>query len=140
MKKSSLIPVALSILLSLTITSCKKEKPLSEAIIGKWEVQERTVVIYQNDIKKESRSEFLGTGEMVYQFVDGGTGIYSEDTDDYLFSWTLNGSIITISDLYVDDLVCDVTIDEDTIVLSYKETDNTDATIKYEYFLTAKKV
>jgi hypothetical protein len=140
MKKFSLIPVALSILLSLTITSCKKEKPLSEAIIGKWEVQERTVVIYQNDIKKESHSEFLGTGEMVYQFVDGGTGIYSKDTDDYLFSWTLNGSIITISDLYVDDLVCDVIIDEDTIVLSYKETDNTDATIKYEYFLTAKKV
>lgn len=140
MKKFSFIPVALSILLSLTITSCKKEKPLNEAIIGKWEVIERTVVIYQNDVKQESRSEFLGTGEIIYQFVEGGSGIYYEGTDDYLFSWALNGITVTISDLYVNDMVCDVAIDEGTLVFSYKETDSTDPTIKYEYFITAKKV
>jgi hypothetical protein len=140
MKKFSFIPVALLILLSLTITSCKKEKPLNEAIIGKWEVFERTVVMYQNDIKKESHTEFLGTGEMVYQFVEGGSGIYYEGTNDYLFSWVLNGVTVTISHLYVNDLVTDVNIDGATLVFSYKETDTTDPTTKYEYFLTAKKI
>ncbi|HOU03322.1 MAG TPA: hypothetical protein PK719_07685 [Bacteroidales bacterium] len=85
MKKLNLYPVVFLSLILLTFTSCEKDKPLAEAIIGTWEIQDRTVVVYENGIKKESHTEYLEADEMVFQFVSGGTGIYYEYTPAIMF-------------------------------------------------------
>ncbi len=141
MKKMKLIPVALLIFLSLSISSCNKELPLADAILGTWEVQEKTVLTLRNNVKQESYSDFLSANEEVYQFVKGGSGIYYEDTDDYAFSWTLTNNTLIISDLYVDgDLQLGVLVDGDILVMTYEETDEGDPAIKYEYSLKAYRI
>jgi hypothetical protein len=139
MKKLNIIAGLSMLLIPLAMTSCKKEVPLSEAIIGQWEVQEKTVVIYENDIKKESITDFLGANEEVYQFAEGGTGIYNENGDIVgLFSWTINGNTLTFQG--TDALECSVTVDNDMLIWSYSAVDTQDATIKYDYIITAKKI
>ena len=127
------------LLITLVMTSCKKEVPLSEAIIGQWEVQEKTVIIYENDIKKELITDFLGANEEVYQFAEGGTGIYNENGDIVgLFSWTLNGNTLTFQG--TTDIEYSATIDNDILIWSYSAVDTQDATIKYDFIITAKKI
>lgn len=141
MKKLLIAPLLLLLLpMPLMITSCEKDKPLTEAIIGKWEETERTVVVYDNGVKAESHTEFLNQGNVTYQFVDGGSGIYSEGSDDYIFSWLLDGSTLTIHNLYEADLVCEVVLDGDTLILTYNEANETDPTITYEFITTIKRV
>jgi len=135
MKK--IAPVTL--LLIAILTSCKKDTPIAEAIIGKWEVVSVTQVTYKNNVKKSESTFFLGTDEMAIQFAAGGTGIYYENADVYgTFSWSLEGSTVTIPG--DTDEVWDITIDKDTLVWSYSQTETTDGiTYKYEYFYTAKR-
>jgi hypothetical protein len=139
MKRLILTPLLLLVTLPFLLTSCEKEKPLSEAIIGKWEVTDRTVVVYDDGVKKESHTEFIAPGTITYQFVEGGTGIYTEEPDEYLFSWLLSGSTLTIQELYELDFVTEITIDGDTLALTYEETDEIDTSITYEYIITLKR-
>jgi len=139
MKKLNITAGFLMLLIPLVITSCKKEVPMSEAIIGLWEVQEKTIVIYDDGIKKESITTFLGADEEVYQFAEGGTGIYNENGDIVgLFNWTINGNTLTFQG--TSDLECIITIDDDILTWSYSVADTQDPTISYDYKITAKKI
>jgi len=140
MKKLFLTPLLLLATIPFMMTSCEKDKPLSEAIIGKWEETERTVVIYDNGVKTESHTVFLTQTTITYQFVEGGSGIFSEDTDDYIFSWLLNGSTLTIHNLYETDFISEAVIDGDTLFLTYEEVDDTDPSITYKIIITIKRV
>jgi hypothetical protein len=131
MKKFNLIPVALILLITLTVSSCNKEIPLEDAIIGTWEVQERTVLVLENNIKQESYTEFLEANEEVFQFVEGGSGIFYEFSDNYLFSWTLVNSTLSIIDLFDYTLQSEAIVDGDILIFSYEETDDEDPNVKY---------
>lgn len=122
------------------VTSCKKDPPLSEAIIGKWDVVSVSQVTYKNNVKKNETTFYLGVNEMAIQFAQGGTGIYYENNDVFgTFSWTLNGSTITIPGITTNE-VWDISIDHETLVWTYSQTEATDsANYKYDYFYTAKK-
>jgi hypothetical protein len=126
--------------LLLVLASCEKEKPLEEAIIGKWEVSSITQITYTNDVKKSEFTVFLESGEMGYQFVEGGSGIYNEDEVDHLFSWTLAGSKLTITNLYTEDLVVDARLDGGTLTMANKVPDDQNPANTIEILFTAKKV
>ncbi|MZP56080.1 MAG: hypothetical protein GT600_11590 [Bacteroidales bacterium] len=140
MKKLNLYPVVFLSLILLTFTSCEKDKPLAEAIIGTWEIQDRTVVVYENGIKKESHTEYLEADEMVFQFVSGGTGIYYEYTSNHVFNWALANATLVISNLFEEDLQAELTIDGDVMILSYDETNSQQPSVKYEYYFTGYRV
>jgi hypothetical protein len=131
--------LAVSVLLMSAMVSCKKDTPLDEAIIGQWDVISIQQVTYKDGVKKGESTAFLTAGEMSIQFAQGGTGIYYEDGDVYgIFNWTISGNTLTIPG--DTPTVWDVTIDKNTLIWSYSETEVTDAgTNKYEYFYTAQK-
>ena len=131
MKKFNLIPVTLILLITLTVSSCNKEIPLEDAIIGTWEVQERTVLVLENNVKQESYTEFLEANEEVFQFVEGGSGIFYEFSDNYLFSWTLVNSTLSIIDLFDYTLESEAIVDGDILIFSYEETDGENPDVKY---------
>ena len=140
MKKLILTPVFIISLALLFLTSCEKEKPLSELIIGKWEVEYVTQVIYENNVLKAEYKEYLNENKITMQLVSGGTGIYSESNEDYLFSWTFDGTSITILNLSQDTLVWNLKMDGDKLVWSYNATDSNNTSVTYEYFFTAKRI
>jgi hypothetical protein len=140
MKKLFFVPGALAFALSLTFTSCEKEKPLSETMIGKWEVEYVTELTYKNNVLTSEYKEYIDAGLITLQLVAGGSGIYSHSTDDYLFSWTLNGSSLTIENLSQETLVWDIKMDGDKLVWSFGGINSTDPTITWEDLFTAKRV
>lgn len=140
MKKLKLYPFVFLSLILMTFTSCEKDKPLAEAIIGTWEIQERTIIVYENGIKKESHTEYLEATEMIFQFVSGGTGIYYEYTSNHVFNWALSGANLVISNLDDADLQMRLTIDGDVMVFSYDETDSQQPSVKYEYFFKGYRI
>lgn len=131
MKKFNLIPGALIFLITLTVSSCNKEVPLEDAIIGTWEVQERTVLVLENNVKQESYTEFLEANEEVFQFVEGGSGIFYEFSENYLFSWTLVNSTLSIIDRFDYTIQSEAVVDGDILIFSYEETDYENPNIKY---------
>ena len=137
MKKTKLFPVALLLLIILTITSCNKEVPLAKSIIGIWEVQEETVLVLQNNVKKESYTDYLSADEKVFQFAEGGSGIYYENNEDYPFTYSLASSTLVISNLFVEDLQCQALVDGDVLIMSYEEQDDEDVTVRYQYTIKA---
>jgi hypothetical protein len=139
MKKKIFVPgILLLSILAFTLTSCEKEKPLSELIIGKWDVQTVRIVNYENDVKKSEVLYYLETDEMAIQFADGGTGISYENGDVYgTFHWSLNGSTLVLG----TDTEWSITIDNDVLIWSYTESEVIDnVTHKYEYFYTGQRV
>jgi len=124
----------------LFLISCEKEKPLSEAIIGKWEVVSMQMITFENNVKKAEATVYLEADEMKYQFIDGGSGIFWDEDDDYLFSWTLSGIQVTIGDLYAQDLMVNASVDNDILTWTYKETDPQLPNRTYEYVMTAKRI
>jgi hypothetical protein len=127
-------------ILAILLNSCEKNKPLSEAIIGKWEVTSMTQITFEDNVKKSEVIIYFEANEMAYQFVEGGSGIFFENSDDYLFSWTLSGSQITLSDLYTEDLMVTANIEDDILTWSYKDIDPQDPSKTYEYIMTAKRI
>lgn len=131
--------VFLSLIL-ITFTSCEKDKPLSEAIIGTWEIQEHTIIVYENGIKIESHTQYLKATEKIYQFVSGGAGIYSEFASNYVFNWALSGSNMVISNLFKEDLQVKITIDGKVLVFSYNVIDSEKPSIKHEFFFKGYRI
>jgi hypothetical protein len=129
--------IVLMAAVSLLLSSCEEEKPLNELIIGKWGVQSVKIVEYANTVKKTETTYFLGSDEMALQFAEGGTGISYENGDVLgMFNWSLNGNILTLG----SDTEWIVTIDGDTLVWSYTETEVIEnVTYKYEFFFTATR-
>jgi hypothetical protein len=140
MNNKPAIPGIMILVIFLFLTSCEKGKPLSEAIIGKWEVVSLQQITYENNVKKAEMTVYLGANEMKYQFIDGGSGIFWDKDEDYLFSWTLTGNQITISDLYTEDMVVNASVGDDVLTWSYKETDPQVATKSYEFAMTSNRV
>jgi hypothetical protein len=127
-----------SAILMATVTSCKKDTPLNEAIIGKWDVDSITRVTYQNNVKKDLETVYLVDNEMEFEFAASGSGIYYENSDVYgIFSWTLSGVTLTINGFDPPDW--DITIDKDNLTWTYSEISSEDSTITYEYSYTAKR-
>jgi len=131
--------VFLSLIL-LTFTSCEKDKSLSEAIIGTWEIREHTIIVYENGIKKESHTQYLKATEKIFQFVSGGAGIYYEFASNIVFNWALSGSNMVISNLYTEDLQVKITIDGKVLVFSYNEIDSKEPSIKLEFFFKGYRI
>jgi hypothetical protein len=141
MKKLNPTTCLLLLLLPLAMVSCEKEKPLDEAIIGKWEVQSIRQVNYENDVKVSELIIYSQADEMAIQFAEGGTGIIYENGAIYgVFSWTLDGNTLSLSSS-AEPIEWTVTVDGDTLVWSYIESEVIEnITHKYEFFYTAIKV
>jgi hypothetical protein len=137
-----LIPVTrlFLILLFLGMSSCEKEIPLSEAIIGKWEVQSVRAVTSQAGVKKSETTIYLESEELAVQFADDGAGIWYENGETSgLFDWELSGSTVTIM-FGINSIDWDVEIDGNTLIWSYTDTEVIDqVTYDLEYFYTSKK-
>jgi hypothetical protein len=141
MKRLAFIPGIILVVLPLFMTSCEKDKPLSETIIGKWQVESVMQVNYENNVKKSAVTIFMVSDEMAVQFVAGGTGIMYQSGEIYgTFSWTLNGNTIVLSGGDTE-INWDITVDNDTLVWTYSETETVETVIhRYEYFYSAKRV
>jgi len=134
------IGILIAVILSFTslVTSCKKELPLGEAIIGKWEVTSYKYIIYQNNVRKSEVTIYLEAGEMAIQFAEEGVGIMYEDNQmSGNFTWTLSGSTLTLN-FSNGTFAWDITIDEDILVWSYTESEvEGDINYDYEFFYNA---
>ena len=140
MKNKQVIPGIIITAMLLFLISCEKEKPLGEAIIGKWEVVSMKVITYESNVKKAEATVYLEANEMKYQFIEGGSGIFWDEDEDYLFSWTLSGNQITISELFTEDLVVNASVEDDILTWTYKETDPQVPNKSYEYVMTAERI
>ncbi len=141
MKKLYSLPLASIVILTSLLTSCEKELPLDEAIIGRWEVQSYKYVIYENNVKKSEVTIFMEADEMEIQFAEGGAGLmYEFGQLSGNFSWTLTGN--TVSAQFGDGMYkWEITIEDDTLVWTYNESEvENNITYKYEFFYTAIKV
>jgi hypothetical protein len=137
-KKVISVSVLIISLFVFLLASCEKEKPLSEQIIGKWNVQSIQQVNYENNVKVSETTIFLKTDEYAIQFVDGGSGIqYQDGAIAGAFEWVLTGSIIRITggnNIYN----WTITIDNNTLIWSYTNSEVVNGTTnKYEFFYTA---
>lgn len=140
MRNKQVIPGIMITVMLLFLISCEKEKPLGEAIIGKWEVVSMNQITFESNVKKAELTVYLEANEMKYQFIDGGSGIFWDEDEDFLFSWTLSGSQITISDLYEKDMVVNASVDGGILTWTNKETDPQVPNRSYEYILSAKNI
>ncbi len=138
--KKLIFSTGLLFVIPILFTSCEKEKPLSELMIGKWEVEFITEFRYKNNVLVSELKQYQDAGTIILQFVDGGNGIYSNQTDDYLFSWTLSGSSISIENLSQEILVWDLKMDGDNLVWSYGGTDQEDSSLTWVDYFTAKRI
>ena len=136
------IGILIAVILSFTslVTSCKKELPLGEAIIGKWEVTSYKYIIYQNNVRKSEVTIYLESGEMAIQFAEEGVGImYNDNQMSGNFTWTLSGSTLTLN-FSNGTFTWDITIDEDILVWSYTESEvEGDINYDYEFFYNASR-
>ncbi len=134
------IGILIAVILSFTslVTSCKKELPLGEAIIGKWEVTSYKYIIYQNNVRKSEVTIYLEAGETAIQFAEEGVGImYNDNQMSGNFTWTLSGSTLTLN-FSNGTFTWDITIDEDILVWSYTESEvEGDINYDYEFFYNA---
>jgi len=141
MKRLFFIPGITLIILTSLLTSCKKELPLNEAIIGRWEVDSYKYIIYNGNVKLQETTIFLKDKEMEIQFAEGGAGLmYEFGQLAGNFSWTLNGSTLSVQ--FGDGThTWEITIDNDTLVWTYTENEVIEnITYKYEFSHTAIRV
>jgi hypothetical protein len=139
MKKLFFIPCITFIILTSLLTSCKKEVPLNEAIIGKWQVESYTYVVYVSNVKEQETTMYLKSNEMAVQFAEGGAGIiYEAGGLAGNFTWTLTDNHIILV-FGNGTLNWDITVDGDQLEWTYKEVDEQDATVTYEFFYNAKR-
>src|SRR4030042_4927275 len=141
MKRLFFIPGIKMIILTSLLTSCKKELPLNEAIIGRWEVDSYKYIIYNGNVKLQETTIFLKDKEMEIQFAEGGAGLmYEFGQLAGNFSWTLNGSTLSVQ--FGDGAhTWEITIDNDTLVWTYTENEVVEnITYKYEFSHTAIRV
>jgi hypothetical protein len=139
MKKLFFIPCITFLILTSLLTSCKKDVPLEEAIIGKWQVESYTFVVYKNNVKEQETTIYLKSDEMAVQFAEGSAGIiYESGGLAGNFTWSLTENHITLTFIN-GSLNWDITVDGDQLEWTYSEVDEEDSTITYEFFYNARK-
>ena len=141
MKRIYSISLITAIILGFLTTSCEKDLPLDEAIIGRWEVISYKYIIYENNVKKSEVTNFLEADEMEIQFAEGGAGLmYEAGQLTGNFSYTLSGSTVT-AEFGNGTFTWQVTIEDDTLIWTYTESEvENSITYKYEFFYTAVRV
>ncbi len=122
MKKIKLISgIILLAVFSSLLVSCDKEKPLSEAILGKWSVQTEQHIFYLQNVKKFESTYFYEGDEIAYEFTGGGSIIlYVEGESMGILPYSLNGNTITIGNGSEEMEWKNVSVDEN--VLTWTET------------------
>ena len=139
-KKVISVSILIISLFVFLLTSCEKEKPLNEQLIGKWEVQSIQQVNYENGVKESETTLFLKSNEYAMQFVEEGSGIqYQDGAAAGVFEWVLTGSLLRIT---AGNNIYDwtVTIDNNTLVWTYTDSEVVNGTTKkYEFFYTATR-
>ncbi len=110
-------------------------------MIGKWEADYVTSYFYKNNVLGQELKTYLDAGTVVLQINDGGTGIYTESGNDYLFSWSLSGTSLTISNLMMDPIVLELSVDGDLLLWAWpKQTDTQDTSVTYQDVFTGKRI
>jgi hypothetical protein len=141
MKKIIRSATLLLLIIPTFFISCEKEKPLSEFMIGKWDVVHVTINYYQNNVLKEEDKIYLDAGTITLQFVDGGTGIYSESSNDYLFSWTLSGTSLRVENLSTQPETWDLRMDGDKLIWTWpRQASSQDPTVAYANSFTGSRI
>jgi hypothetical protein len=141
MKRLTRIAVPVVLFLLLQLSSCEKEKPLSEMIVGKWEVETLTQDNYVDNVKETAIIYYYQPGDMTVQFVEGGSGIVSENGDPIiLFTWTLNGRIVIL--MNGDEMLqWEVWFENENLMWSFSQTEIEDNyTTKRVFIYSARKV
>ncbi|MCU0461840.1 MAG: hypothetical protein MUF36_07495 [Bacteroidales bacterium] len=121
-----------SALISITFTSCEKEKPLSELIIGKWEVKtERQIFTLQNDPKYEYLF-YYEANELAFEFTTGGGIIIYQNGEVFsILTFTLSGNTMTVKNGNTNMLWKNISVDGNTLSWSEFST-TTHETITYD--------
>jgi len=83
--------------IALSFTSCEEdEKPLSETLVGKWEVEsERQLYSIGND-KKFEYIFYYDPEELAFEFTAGGSIIVYQGGEVYSMPYALSGNTLTI--------------------------------------------
>jgi hypothetical protein len=146
MKKTLYFLCAGVIIFLFVLPGCKKEKdetkPLSEIILGKWEVLKEDHNLYLNEGLFRDSTYNYEDNQMVVEFLSSGDGkMYEYDELLGFFSWELDGSDLTVE--FFDDGPFELSYDEGSkkMTLTYTETWTEDnINYKYEMILTALKL
>ncbi|HNY15274.1 MAG TPA: hypothetical protein PKI12_07020 [Bacteroidales bacterium] len=98
MKKTKIISVFGALALTILLfTSCEKDKPLSEQIIGKWEVTSENQIFTLQGTPKFEYKFYYEADELAFEFTTGGGLIVYQDGEvTSIMTYTLNGSTIDI--------------------------------------------
>lgn len=142
MKKITLLSGTISLaLVSLLIVSCEKEKPLSEAITGKWEIQTEQHVYYLQNVKKFESTFFYEADELAYEFTGGGSIIlYLNGESQGLLPFSLVGNTLIIETGLIDVEWKNVSINDNVLTWSESGTDIVDeVTYDVDIIYTAAK-
>jgi hypothetical protein len=143
MKKITTISGLLTLSAILLLhSSCEKEKPLSEAIIGKWEVKSEQRIFYLQNVKKFESTYYYEAEELAFEFTGGGSIIVYEDGQSVgMLNYTLNGNTITIETGSTDWEWESVSADGNTLTWKETGTDTLDeVTYNVEIIFTAGKI
>ena len=136
-----IVSLFLLFLLIPAFTGCEKEKALKDLVIGKWEIKSQTLIFYKNGVKLEEVTENFQPNEQWIEILSDGTGNHYTDGEiDDPFTWTLNGTMMTVV-LTLETMEVEVTVDGDTMTykLSRTEIDGVD-TYKTDMISVAKRI
>lgn len=142
MKKiKSITGIILLALFSSLMVSCDKEKPLTEAIIGKWNVQTEQHIFYLQNIKKFESTYFYVGDEIAYEFTGGGSIILYVDGESMgMLPYSINGNTITLGGGDAEMEWKNVSVDDKVLTWIETGTDVVDEeTYNVEIIFTAAK-
>jgi hypothetical protein len=129
--------------IALSFTSCEEdEKPLSETLVGKWEVEsERQIYSIGND-KKFEYLLYYDPEELAFEFTSGGSMIVYQGGDVYsMLAYALSGNTLTIETSGGNMVWKNVTVDGNTLSWSEFVTDViNEVTYSVEIIYTTAKV
>jgi len=143
MKKITTISGLLTLSMTLLLlSSCEKEKPLPEAIIGKWEVKSEQRIFYLQNVKKFESTYYYEADELAFEFTGGGSIIVYEDGQSVgMLSYTITGSTLIIETGSTDWEWDSVSVDGNTLTWKETGTDTLDeVTYNVELIFTANKI
>jgi len=125
MKKRTFIPVLIPVaFVALMLTSCEKDKPITEAIIGNWEVQTEKQTYSQQNVTKFEYTYYYDVQELAFEFTSGGSVINIIDGDVFgmtTYSFSGNNLILELGD---EDLIMEnVSVDGNTLTWTQSGTD-----------------
>ena len=78
----------------LALSSCQNLERILPKNTGTWTAVSGTVNVFEGGTAVTSDSTIAyGSGELVFQFNEDGSGTYTEDGEDTDFTWTYNAEL-----------------------------------------------